>query len=62
MSMRHLKEADREFHLARYAGAASGSTWQIIHRMWNTTQHYRQEFTRRAAGLELEGHPEIFGA
>jgi DNA-binding GntR family transcriptional regulator len=41
--------ADREFHLSSYAGAASGETWQIIHRMWNTTQHYRREFTRRAA-------------
>jgi DNA-binding GntR family transcriptional regulator len=41
--------ADREFHLSSYAGAASGETWQIIHRMWNTTQHYRREFTQRAA-------------
>jgi DNA-binding GntR family transcriptional regulator len=42
--------ADREFHLSSYAGAASGQTRQIIHRLWNTTQHYRREFTRRAAG------------
>ncbi len=41
--------ADREFHLSSYAGAASGETWQIIHRMWDTTQHYRREFTRLAA-------------
>jgi DNA-binding GntR family transcriptional regulator len=41
--------ADREFHLSSYAGAASTEMWQIIHRMWNTTQHYRREFTRRAA-------------
>ena len=41
--------ADREFHLSSYAGAASGETWEIIHRLWNTTQHYRREFTRRAA-------------
>ena len=41
--------ADREFHLSSYAGAAPGETWQIIDRMWNTTQHYRREFTRRAA-------------
>jgi DNA-binding GntR family transcriptional regulator len=40
--------ADREFHLSSYAGAASGEMWQIIGRMWNTTQHYRREFTRRA--------------
>jgi len=41
--------ADREFHLSSYAGATAGETWQIIHRMWNTTQHYRREFTQRAA-------------
>jgi DNA-binding GntR family transcriptional regulator len=41
--------ADREFHLSSYAGAASSEMGQIIHRMWNTTQHYRREFTRRAA-------------
>lgn len=41
--------ADREFHLSSYAGAVSSQMWQIIHRMWNTTQHYRREFTRLAA-------------
>jgi DNA-binding GntR family transcriptional regulator len=41
--------ADREFHLASYAAAAGGEAWQIIGRMWNTTQHYRREFTRLAA-------------
>jgi DNA-binding GntR family transcriptional regulator len=45
--------ADREFHLSSYAGAAPGETWQIIHRMWNTTQHYRREFTSRAAARGL---------
>jgi DNA-binding GntR family transcriptional regulator len=40
--------SDREFHLSSYAGAASSEMWQIIHRMWNTTQHYRREFTRLA--------------
>jgi len=40
--------ADREFHLSSYAGAAPTQMWQIIHRMWNTTQHYRREFTRLA--------------
>jgi DNA-binding GntR family transcriptional regulator len=40
--------ADREFHLSSYAGAAPGEMWQIIGRMWNTTQHYRREFTRLA--------------
>jgi DNA-binding GntR family transcriptional regulator len=48
--------ADREFHLSSYAGAESSEMWQIIHRMWNTTQHYRREFTRlaaHAAGLSV---------
>ena len=47
--------ADREFHLSSYSGAASGEMWQIIHRMWNTTQHYRREFTRLAAGTQEPG-------
>ena len=47
--------ADREFHLSSYSGAASGEMWQIIHRMWNTTQHYRREFTRLAAASRDPG-------
>ncbi|MEF2978571.1 GntR family transcriptional regulator [Subtercola sp. YIM 133946] len=36
---------DREFHLLSYSGATpSGYLWQIIHRLWNTTQHYRREY------------------
>jgi DNA-binding GntR family transcriptional regulator len=42
--------ADREFHLSGYAGAAGGEAWRIVARMWNTTQHYRREFTMIAAG------------
>jgi DNA-binding GntR family transcriptional regulator len=45
--------ADREFHLSSYAGAESSEMWQIIHRMWNTTQPYRREFTRLAAQAGL---------
>jgi DNA-binding GntR family transcriptional regulator len=41
---------DREFHLSSYGGAPPGETSQIIGRMWNTTQHYRREFTKLAAG------------
>jgi DNA-binding GntR family transcriptional regulator len=49
--------ADREFHLASYAGATKSQAWQIIHRMWNTTQHYRREFTKLAArsGMRDDG-------
>jgi DNA-binding GntR family transcriptional regulator len=46
--------ADREFHLSSYAGAASSEMGQIIHRMWNTTQHYRREFTRLAMASGLD--------
>jgi DNA-binding GntR family transcriptional regulator len=42
--------ADREFHLVSYRAADAGETGRIIHRMWNVTQHYRREFSRRAAG------------
>jgi DNA-binding GntR family transcriptional regulator len=48
--------ADREFHLASYAAAPAGETREIIGRMWNSTQHYRREFTRlaaRQAGIAL---------
>lgn len=41
--------ADREFHLSSYGGAPHGLTSEIIGRMWNTTQHYRREYTRLAA-------------
>ncbi len=41
--------ADREFHLSSYAGAPPGQTGEIIGRMWNTTQHYRREYTRLVA-------------
>jgi DNA-binding GntR family transcriptional regulator len=41
--------ADREFHLASYSAAVPGETSQIIGRMWNSTQHYRREFTKLAA-------------
>ena len=56
--------ADREFHLSSYGGAARGETWQITHRLWNATQHYRREYTRLAA--LADGHPgggtEVGGA
>ncbi|HUN30443.1 MAG TPA: GntR family transcriptional regulator [Trebonia sp.] len=47
--------ADREFHLSGYAGAAGGEAWRIVSRMWNTTQHYRREFTRLAAARAGSG-------
>ena len=48
--------ADREFHLASYSAAVPGETSQIIGRLWNSTQHYRREFTKiasRRAALDV---------
>jgi DNA-binding GntR family transcriptional regulator len=50
VSVAEFLRLDREFHLSSYAGAPPGETSQIIGRMWNTTQHYRREFTKLAAG------------
>lgn len=52
-SVGEFMRADREFHLSSYAGAAQGETWHIIHRMWNTTQHYRREFAASRDDLSV---------
>lgn len=51
--------ADRDFHLTSYSGAQSGQAWQIIHRMWNTTQHCRREFTKLAARSGMRDGPGL---
>jgi DNA-binding GntR family transcriptional regulator len=51
--------ADREFHLASYGGAEAGQMSAIIHRMWNTTQHYRREFTKLAARSGMRDGPGL---
>ncbi|TAJ48137.1 MAG: GntR family transcriptional regulator [Herbiconiux sp.] len=35
---------DRDFHLATYAGAPPSMLSDLIHRLWNTTQHYRRAY------------------
>jgi DNA-binding GntR family transcriptional regulator len=52
-SVAEFLRADREFHLSSYAGAPTGETAKIIGRMWNTTQHYRREFSKLAAGVGM---------
>ena len=47
--------ADREFHLTSYAAAPPGETSRIIGRLWNTSQHYRREFTKLAAHRDRLG-------
>ena len=36
---------DREFHLLSYSGAVTSILGETIHRLWNSTQHYRRAFT-----------------
>lgn len=36
---------DREFHLLSYQGAETALLGEMVHRMWNTTQHYRRAYT-----------------
>ena len=35
---------DREFHLASYARATTTLLGETVHRLWNTTQHYRRAY------------------
>ncbi len=42
---------DREFHLLTYAPARTALLGDLVHRLWNTTQHYRRAYT-----LLLDGH------
>jgi len=42
---------DREFHLLSYSVAETGMLGDLVHRLWNTTQHYR-----RAFALQLDRH------
>lgn len=39
---------DREFHLLSYSAARMPQLMQMIHKYWNTTQHYRRAFTSTA--------------
>jgi DNA-binding GntR family transcriptional regulator len=36
---------DREFHLLSYAAADTTLLGDLVHRLWNTTQHYRRAYT-----------------
>lgn len=42
---------DREFHLLSYSVAETGVLGDLVHRLWNTTQHYR-----RAFAIQLNSH------
>ncbi|TDD52765.1 GntR family transcriptional regulator [Saccharopolyspora elongata] len=46
---------DRELHLATYAGCGNRELTAMVHRFWNTTQHYRRAYARviDSAGNQL---------
>ncbi|RKT87026.1 DNA-binding transcriptional regulator, GntR family [Saccharopolyspora antimicrobica] len=46
---------DRELHLATYAGCHNRELTSMVHRFWNTTQHYRRAYARviDSAGQQL---------
>ena len=45
---------DREFHLLAYSAAPNGTLAEIIHRLWNTTAHYRRAYSEMVRGTSLD--------
>ena len=45
---------DSEFHLLAYSSAPNGTLAEIIHRLWNTTQHYRRAYSEMVRGTSLD--------
>jgi DNA-binding GntR family transcriptional regulator len=37
---------DREFHLMSYEDSGTSLIGDLVHRLWNSTQHYRRAYTR----------------
>jgi DNA-binding GntR family transcriptional regulator len=37
---------DREFHLMSYEGSGTSLIGDLVHRLWNSTQHYRRAYKR----------------
>lgn len=37
---------DRDFHLLSYEGSGTALIGDLVHRLWNSTQHYRRAYTR----------------
>ncbi len=44
-STEEFLKLDREFHLLSYTGADTVQLGDLVHRLWNTTQHYRRAYT-----------------
>ena len=39
---------DREFHLMSYEDSGTSLIGDLVHRLWNSTQHYRRAYTQVA--------------
>ena len=42
----HFLDLDRQFHLLTYAGCRIEQLNTTVHRLWNSTQHYRRAFVQ----------------
>lgn len=52
---------DREFHLLSYAGAETALLGEMVHRLWDTTQHYRRAYTKLlASNVFIPAHYEHY--
>jgi len=45
-SVEEFLRLDRQFHLLSYVGAETVQLGDLVHRLWNTTHHYRRAYTR----------------
>jgi len=45
-SVEEFLSLDRRFHLLSYVGADTVQLGDLVHRLWNTTHHYRRAYTR----------------
>jgi DNA-binding GntR family transcriptional regulator len=53
-SVDEFMRLDREFHLGSYAAAEPSYLGEVVHRLWNTTHHYRRAYTKLTGAATLD--------
>jgi DNA-binding GntR family transcriptional regulator len=53
-SVDEFMRLDRDFHLTSYADAPDSYLSDVVHRLWNTTHHYRRAYARLTGAPTLE--------
>lgn len=53
-SVDEFMRLDRDFHLGGYAAAEPSYLGEVVHRLWNTTHHYRRAYTKLTGAATLE--------